>query len=292
MKAKKKRISVFGISVGALLAFYTLVMLGIFLWAINASLKSSETFDFDTVGITREFAFGNYVKAFFLGFDKEIPYGAGLRHVYAEEMFFNSLLYSAGGALCQAFCTCTVAYLITKYNNAFSKIMHNIIIVTMILPIVGALPSQIQIMDFLHLRNTVVGMWIMKFGFTNMYYLIFYGVFKRLSWGYAESAFIDGASHFQVYFRIMLPLVSSLFGVAFLMFFIEYWNDYQNPMIFLETRPVLSYGLYEFFQSYAQDLSTPVVKIAGGIIVLIPLVALFLIFRNKLMGNLTEGGLK
>ena len=86
-----------------------------------------------------------------------------------------------GSALCQTACTCITAYLITKYDNAFSKFMHNVIIVTMILPIVGATPSLIQVTDFLRIRNTFVGNYLMKFGFTNTYYLIFYGAFKSLA---------------------------------------------------------------------------------------------------------------
>ncbi len=289
---KPKRLSPYGAVVGSLLGVYVASIIIMFLWAINSSLKTVESFDFDTVGVTKDFAFNNYVAAFFNGFKKEVPSGDATRWVYIEEMFRNSLLYAGGGALCQTWCTCLVAYLTAKYDNPFSRLLHNIIIITMILPIVGALPSQVQIMDFLHLRNTMIGAWIMKFGFTNIYYLIFYGAFKGISWGYAEAAIIDGANHFQVFFKVMLPLVKSLMGVVFLVFFIEYWNDYQVPMLFLEDKPVLSLGLFEFFKSYDQELSTPVVKIAGGVIVLMPLLVLFLMFKDKLMGNLTEGGIK
>ncbi len=289
---KKRKISPFGAVVGTLLGVYVLSILLMCFWALNSSLKTVDSFDMDTVGLTKDFAFENYITAFLYGFSKDVPRGSTIYTVYIEEMFLNSLLYAGGGALCQTICTCIVAYLTARYNNKFSRILHNVIIITMILPIVGALPSQVQIMDALHLRNTMIGAWIMKFGFTNIYYLIFYGAFKNMSSGYAEAALIDGANHFQIFFRIMLPLVKSLFGVVFLMFFIEYWNDYQVPMLFLENQPTLSLGLFEFFKSYDQMLSTPVVKIAGGVIVLVPLLLLFMVFKNKLMGNLTDGGIK
>ena len=290
---KKRKFSPFGIVVGSILGIYTLAIIMLFLWAINSSLKTVDQFDFDTTGLTKTFHFDNYRYAFYLGFNKTVLTASGiLKPVYIEHMFVYSLLYSMGSALCQTACTCITAYLITKYDNPFSKFMHNVIIVTMILPIVGATPSLIQVTDFLRIRNTFFGNYMMKFGFTNTYYLIFYGAFKSLSWGYAEAALIDGAGHFQIFFRIMLPLVSTLFGCVFLIFFIQYWNDYQTPMLFLEKTPVLAWGLFEFFKSYEQELSTPTVKIAGGIIVLLPLLALFMIFKKKLMGNLTEGGLK
>ncbi len=284
---KKRQLSVFNIVVFILLSIYAISIIAMFLWALNASFMNEDVFAVSSLQLNFDFEFSNYINAFFFGF--QISSAPG---VYIEHMFFNSLLYAMGGSFFQTLCTCIVAYLIAKYDTWFSRLMHNVIIFTLILPIVGALPSQIEIMRGLGILDTLPGMWIMKFGFTNTYYLIFYGAFKSLSWGYAEAAFIDGASHLQVFVKIMMPLVSSLFGVTFIIFFIQYWNDYQIPMLFWSSSPVLAWGLFEFFQSYENILSTTVVKIAGGVIVLIPLLVLFAIFRNKLMGNLTEGGLK
>ncbi len=290
--ARKNKISAFSVIVGILLGFYVFSILFLFLWALLNSLKTAEEFDFGTLSFPGSLNFNNYIVAFFQGFSKQVASGETMRYVYIEEMFLYSILYAGGGALCQVTATCIAAYLTAKYRNVFSRFMHGVIIITMILPIVGALPSQIQIFDALGLRGSFLGVYVMKFGFTNIYYLIFYGAFRSMPDGYAEAARIDGANHFQVFFRIMLPLVSTLCGVVFLIFFIEYWNDYQTPMIFLDNNPVLAWGLYEFFKSYDQALSTPTVKIAGGIIVLLPLLVLFLVFKKKLMGNLTEGGIK
>lgn len=291
---KKQKFSVFGVTVGIFLGIYTISIVAMFLWAINVSLLTIDTFDFDTLSLTKDWAFENYTYAYFKGFASDVESGATIRPVYIEEMFLNSILYAGGGALCQVAGTCLTAYLIARYDNKFSRFMHSVIIVTMILPIVGALPSQIKVFDALQMRNTFVGAWFMKFSFTNTYYLIFYGAFKSMSWGYAEAAYIDGANHFQIFFKIMLPLVSTLCGVTFIIFFITYWNDYQTPMLFLEQNPVLAFGLYDVFnggKQYAVGM-TPVVQITCGVIVLIPLLILFMIFKNKLMGNLTEGGLK
>lgn len=286
---KKSRVTPYSLVFGVFLGIYTLAIIFMFAWAIGASLKSSAGYAADPVWFNTELLFENYLTAFLNGFDMIID---GVRHVFIEEMFLNSIIFSAGGAFCQTFCTSVVAYLIAKYDCRFSRFMHNVIIVTMILPIVGALPSQIQIMDMMHLRNSFIGTFVMRYGFTNVYYLVFYAAYKKISWTYAESALIDGANHFQIFYRIMMPLTSSLFKTTFIIMFITYWNDYQTPMLFLENKPVLAWGLYEFFHSYSNQLASGTVKIAGGIIVLIPLVLLFIVFRNKLMNNETEGGIK
>ena len=119
---KRKKFSLFGLVVGCILGIYTLAMITLFLWAINSSLKTVEQFDFDTIGLSKTFHFDNYRYAFYLGFSKTVLTNAGtLKDMYIEHMFVFSLLYSFGSAFCQTACTCITAYLITKYNNKFSK---------------------------------------------------------------------------------------------------------------------------------------------------------------------------
>ena len=121
-----------------------------------------------------------------------------------------------------------------------------------------------------------------------------YASFKVLPKDYAESAFIDGASEFRVFWNIMLPLVSTMLGAVFLLYFISYWNDYQVPMVFLPSMPTAALALANYtsgkgIEAAAAGIS---VQIAGGVLVFIPVFAVFLVFRKKLMGNLTEGGIK
>jgi ABC-type glycerol-3-phosphate transport system permease component len=212
-------------------------------------------------------------------------------------MLMTSLAYAGGSALFQTACTVVAAYCTAKYRGAISDFTFNLVLVTIALPIVGGLASMLQVVEELNLYNTMVGMWIMKFGFNSMYYFIFYAAFKSLSWEYAESAFVDGASHFTVFFRIMLPLVMGLTGTVFLLLFIGYWNDFETPYVFMEV-PTLAIGLYAVLNGWsvdykgdAADLTVPQ-QIVAGLIVFLPIFVVFLVFRNKIMGNLTEGGIK
>jgi ABC-type glycerol-3-phosphate transport system permease component len=90
----------------------------------------------------------------------------------------------------------------------------------------------------------------------------------------------------------MFPLAATLFGTVFLLFFISYWNDYQVPLMFLRNLPTLALGLYGFMLHDHSEFATPTAKIAAGVCVFIPVFAVFVAFRNKIMGNLTEGGIK
>lgn len=291
MLKSKKKTSVYEIIIGCILLLYCIVFVAIFVWAFCTSLKTDDEFIQNPSGLLSSFNISNYFEVF-----NKISYNVktseGLFPKYYESMLLYSVLYAGGSALVQVFCTAVVAYCTAKYDNVFSKIIHYVVIVTLILPIVGNTPSLISVMKALGLYNSLVGAWIMKFCFNNMYYLIFYAAFKGLSWSYAESAFLDGASHYTVFFKIMLPLMMKLVGTVFLLLFISYWNDYQTPMFYLPDFRTASYGLFVIYTSTEGNLAFPPMKIAGGVIVFLPIFILFLVFRNKIMGNLTEGGIK
>lgn len=288
---RKWRFTPFNIIVFLVLVLYCAILFGLFIWAISASLKTSDQFFTDALGFAPGFAIGNYELAIRY-FTVNVTTANGIYGYDFWSQLLNSLLYAGGCALFQVFCTSLVAYLTSKYKCKFSSLLHGLVIVTLALPIVGNMASMLQVTQAMGTYDTLIGMWIMKFGFNNMYYLIFYAAFSRISWEYAEAAFVDGASHYTVYFRIMFPVMLPLMGTVFLMFFIQYWNDYQTPMVYLPSQPTIAYGLYRFMWSNETEISFAPIKIAGGVLVFLPVFIVFMIFREKLMGNLTAGGIK
>lgn len=287
---RKKR-SAFEIILCVFLSLFSLFLIVLFVWAILTSFKTMDGYDMNKLSFPSPFTFDNYINVI-NGMGVNVTSVSGTKKVYMETMALNSVLYAGGCALANTFCTATVAYCTSKYKGTAASIVHNAVIISLILPIVGSLPATLEMAYNLNLVNHLYGMYVLKFSFNNMYYLIFYAFFSSMSWGYAESAFIDGASHFEVYFRIMLPLAIKLFLTIFLLLFISYWNDYQTPLLFLKNMPTLALGLFAFMNVDTSEVATPTAKIAAGVIVFLPIFALFVAFRNKIMGNLTEGGLK
>lgn len=283
--------SVFEIVMFVFLALFSLSLIMLFVWAILTSFKTMDGYDINKLSFPSPFTFDNY-KNVINGMGVNITDINGTKKVYMETMALNSVLYAGGCALANTFCTAVVAYCTSKYKGTAATIIHNTVIITLALPIVGSLPATLEMAYNLKLVNQLYGMYILKFSFNNMYYLIFYAFFSSISWGYAESAFIDGASHFNVFFRIMFPLAIKLFFTIFLLFFISYWNDYQTPLLFLKNMPTLALGLFAFMNVNTTEIATPTAKIAAGVVVFLPIFILFVIFRNKIMGNLTEGGIK
>mgnify|MGYP000548753867 CR=1 FL=1 len=292
----KRKLSLFESVVMVLLILYGVAVIGLLLWGFISSFRNDQAVVQRPWAIFQDLTLDNYSDVF--NNFKTFKYvDGGTQTVYFEEMFLNSLLYAGGGALMQTLCTAIVAYLTAKYDNTCSKIVHYTVIVTLTLPIVGNLASMLQVTKSLKLFDSIVGSWIMKFGFNNIYYLIFYAFFKKISWEYAESAFLDGGSHYTVFFRIMLPLAMPLMATVFLLNFIQYWNDFETPYMFLPNHTTAGIMLYMSIigggGSWAgEGVIALTSQLAAAFLVFLPIFVLFLVFRNKIMGNLSEGGIK
>lgn len=324
---QKRKFSPFFCVIAVLLVLSTSFMFILFLMAINTSLKQEFDVTNNKIGLPNlEFwnydldnpgnIFGNYIYAFKrLYVYKEKGYIIGLfsqtevsKPIQGDLLssVFYTILYALVGALVAAFVPMFMGYLCAKYRNKCSAIIYAVVLFVMATPIVGNTASMLNLMMSLRLYNTFIGNWLTKAGFTNMYFLIYYAFFSSLSASFDEAAEIDGASQLSVMFRICMPLAGSIFWTITLMLFVAFWNDYTTPMLYLPSKPTLSYLIYyrtTYEQSgkvWVESLQTSVQcnfasygrKMAVLMVFAIPIIVIFGIFNKQLMTNLTMGGVK
>ena len=288
--------SVFIIAIGVILTILAVTFVILFLWGVFTSLKSRSDFRVNMIGLPKgwfwEWEWENYpyvLENFFLILvDSE---GNKLKFTIEFQLLYT-LLYAVVGALLKALVPCLVAYVAQKWDNLCSKVIYTAVIVTMIVPIIGSNASMMVLMKQLRLYDTFVGIWLMQASFTGFYFLVYYGVFKGMAKEYSEAATIDGANEYTVLFSIMLPLVKSTFATVFLIMFIELWNDYQTPLLWLPMHPTLAYGVFNMSRSTENGLSSKPMRMTCCMITALPILILFIAFRNQIMGNLTMGGVK
>lgn len=275
-----------------LLVIYSLCLILPITWGIMQSLQDGDGL-FEPIPWPLDFKFSNFSEAFTKFFVPVVDKTTG-ETVYPTmiHMFTYSIIYAVGSALFATFVPCLVGYLTARYNYFFSKIVNTFVIIAIALPIVGSLPSEIQMAQNLGLYNTLYGIWIMKGHFLSIYYLIFYARFKTIPASFEEAARIDGANQLKIFTRIMLPLAKDLFLTVFLLQFIAFWNDYYTPLMYMPSYPTIAYGMWYYNASTDNAITSIPMKIAGCMLMLIPILVLFLVFSNRLMSNLTEGGEK
>ncbi len=206
-------------------------------------------------------------------------------------MLANTLLQSGLGALLQTMVPCIMAYAVAKYKFFYSKIVYAVVIFTMIMPVVGNQPSEITMLRNLGVYDTYWGFALQKFNFVGMYFLVFYAFFDNFPNAYLEAAEIDGASQFMCMVRIVLPLAIKLISTVFVIQFVHFWNDYNTSFLYMPTKTTLAYGVW-FWNTNNQTLKSTVTRVASSMLLAIPILIAFIIFRDKLMGNMTMGGIK
>jgi ABC-type glycerol-3-phosphate transport system permease component len=274
-----------------LLTTYSISFLMPLFWALMTSFKEEIEFMLDKFAMPSNFNLANYYTAF-RTMRVPISFAGGTAYVYTWEMIYNSLCYTILCTITHTLTPCITAYAVARFNFKFGKIIYSIVIVTMILPVIGNLASEIQVSKFLGFYDSLFGLAIMKGHFLGINFLIFYAAFKGIPKDYSEAAEIDGASQWKIMTQIMFPIVKSTISAVALLSFITYWNDYTTPMIYLPSRPTIAYGLYYFNQTTTNEANFVTVRIAASMLVSIPILIVFLLFKNRLMGNVAVGGIK
>lgn len=291
MKKLKNNFSAILVVAAVLLIIYFIILCFVSVWALYTSFKSNLDFLGNKLGLPEKIKWSNFATALEY-YMVEINDGENINNVYIETMFLYSVLYAGGSAFASAFVSCVVAYVTQKFNFRFNKVIYGIVIVTMTLPIVGNLPSELQLLRTLGLYDHIWGMWICKANFLGMYYLVFFAAFSALSSALFEAAYMDGASELRVMFEIALPLVKNVFFTIFLIKFVEFWNDYTVTITYMPSIPTIAFGLYEYSMSAKPAINNTPMRLAACFVVIIPLLVVFLIFKDRFMGNISMGGVK
>lgn len=303
------------IIVGVICAVLCVYVISIFIpliWGLITSLKSFRDFDINgnVLGLPNpdvsadEIRLANYgIILDKFNFTTRVPFYVGDRLVTHEAMVnlwkcvLNTLLYSGIACVMLSVVPAVVAYVCAKYDFAFMKFLYGYVVVTMIIPLVGTYASEISLLRNLGIYDTTLGFILQKCSFSGMYFLVFFAFFKGLPDAYMEAMDIDGASQFTILIRLVLPLASKMIFSVMLIQFVIYWNDYQMAIMYMPTHPTLAYGIYHLtlesesgeFALYAKRVP---VKVAGAMLLAVPILVLYVILKDKLMGNMSMGGLK
>lgn len=293
LKNKKVNVPLFEIISFLFLFAYALSLVLPLIWSFLTSFKGRIEYRLNPVGWPKawEFLYDDVLAQFRAPITKN--------NITTEDgatlaiMLTNSLWYSLGTAFVSTTVSFLVGYVVARFRFKFCNAIYTVIILQMIIPTVGTLPSEIALAQSLGLYNTVYGMLFMKSYVTGLYFLSFYATLRVIPKDYVEAAYLDGAGNFKVMLNIMLPMAAGVFWTVLLLNFINYWNDYQTPMIYMPGYPTLAYGLYYLCNvpRNTVDSSIPA-QMAGCMVMAIPLLILFLSCQKKLLNNVSLGGLK
>ncbi|MFW6029941.1 MAG: carbohydrate ABC transporter permease [Halanaerobiales bacterium] len=184
------------------------------------------------------------------------------------------------------------SYSISRTRIKFKKVYLIILLSITLLPPITIINPIYLLMRSLNLLNTYLGLAIVNIVFALPLAVWFLSsFFDTIPEELEESALIDGATIFQAFYKIILPLVApGIFTVSILVF-IAAWNQYLFAQILnpLKIRRTITVGI----TLYQTDYTVPWGTIsAASIIVTVPLIVLVLILQRKIISGLLEGGVK
>lgn len=262
------------------LLVWALIILYPILWTVLGSFKDNQELYSNPWGIAKVWHPENYLKAW-----TEAEIGS---------YFFNSVLVTAFSVFFGIFLSALAAYIVDRFQNWATKLIFALFTVSMMLPVVLSLVPKFLIIKSAGLINTRLSLILIyvasgiPFGvFTLRTY------FSSLPKDFEESAYLDGAGYFTIFFRIVAPLVSAGMSVVAVFLFLRSWNEVYHAMIMLTdtskyTIPVGMIRLIEV-QQYSVEYG-PI--LAGVVIAIIPILIFFLLAQKKLVAGITAGGLK
>lgn len=281
MKRKSPGEIILHLMVSMLFMVVALSYIYILVWALIAGAKTHTEIVMDPFSLPEVWHWEHYLEVFE---SFEINGQGFLR------MFWNSTWFSVVGSLALQFTAITLAYGCTKYHFRGSGFIYTLTLLVITLPIYGNSGAVYKLYASLGLIDSYAQVITSASGI-NLMFLYYVAFFKNLSWTYAEAAMMDGAGHFQIYFRVMLPQAKAIFGALFLTQWIGNWNSYEAPLVYLPNLPTLPVGIYQFNMEMMYRARLDIL-FAACVIIVIPALVLFIVFNKTITSNVSVGGIK
>lgn len=297
LKSRRERAGAIGILTRILLIIYVIGLLVPMVWSLVTSFTEVNSyFDFYVDNIFKDGPVFRMTLENYQAAEKYMNITTTTTSITYNivGLYIHSLLYATICAGTWVIVTMVVSYLVARFSFRFSRILYQFVLITMCIPVVGALASELRMLQNLGIYDTWFSMAVLKFNFLGVYFLTFVAMFRSIPKEYTEAAKIDGASNLYIMLRVIFPQALNMTVTVFLLNFITYWNDYKTAMLYLPSYPVATYGVYYFMNTpMGSGVTSQVpVQVAGAILMTLPILIVFIVFNKRLRGGVYVGGIK
>lgn len=262
---------------------YTILLIGAIaavlplLVVLIGSFKSNE--EFLTTGVLalpQQLDFSNYVTAFVNG-----QMLTGFKNT-----FFIFIVSMVGKLTLGSM----FAYAMNRFDFRYKKLILTLFMTAMLIPGITSQVATFQIIESMGLFNTIWSVIVLNLGTDVISIYIFMQYLDEIPVSLDESAYLDGASHFQIFWKIILPNLKAPIVTMLIISGVGVYNDFYNPFLYMPARElkVISTALFAFKGPYGTNW--PVI-LAGVMIVIVPILILF-VSLQKYIYNGVAGSVK
>lgn len=262
----------------SLLIILTLFMLGPFLWLISTALKSGgeNIFQYPPKLIPEKITFMNFVKVM-----DTFPFWRYL---------FNSIVVTVLTVVFNVLFCSLAAYPLARMNFKGKKVIFVLILATMMIPFqLLMVPIYVMALN-LGLDNTYAGM-VLPHITTAFGVFLMRQAFSVIPYDLDESARMDGAGSFKIWFKILMPLVKPSILTLTIFTFITAWGDFLWPLIVVGDQDMftLPLGLNMLSGTFTSDWR---LIAAGALISMAPIIIFFLFLQRQFISGVMNGAVK
>lgn len=262
----------------AILVVWALVVLGPLIDMLLLSFKDLSGIISNPLGLPTQWNISNYAQAWIQG--DLLTY------------LVNTAIVSVVSVAAILFLSSMAAYAIARFQFPGNQLVYLFFLSGLALPIqMIAVPLFILMRD-LGLVDNVASV-ILIYASSGMSFSVFLLVnfIRHVPQDLEEAALLDGASYFQIYWRIILPLIRPSLGTVGLLNFISAWNGFFFPLILLSNpdQMTVAVGVLSFVGQYATQWN---LLLPALVIVTLPTVIVFIIVSQQFIRNMTAGAIK
>lgn len=262
---------------------YTILLIGAIaavlplLVVLIGSFKSNEEFlTSGVLALPQQLDFSNYVTAFVNG-----QMLTGFKNT-----FFIFIVSMVGKLTLGSM----FAYAMNRFDFRYKKLILTLFMTAMLIPGITSQVATFQIIESMGLFNTIWSVIVLNLGTDVISIYIFMQYLDEIPVSLDESAYLDGASHFQIFWKIILPNLKAPIVTMLIISGVGVYNDFYNPFLYMPARElkVISTALFAFKGPYGTNW--PVI-LAGVMIVIVPILILF-VSLQKYIYNGVAGSVK
>jgi N-acetylglucosamine transport system permease protein len=266
------------------LGVWAIIVIFPMLWAIMTAFKTDQEIFFSPWALPATPILDNFARAW--------------TTARLGEYFVNTLIIVIPSLFLTLLLSSMAAYVLARFEFRGQAFITNLFLVGMIFPLFLALVPLYFVTQQLKLFDTYQGLILVYVAFSLSFTIFFLiSFFRSLPRELGEAALIDGASQYDIFFRVYLPLAKPGLITMGIFNFLGQWNQYILPNTLMitnetgNTHYVLSQGLYylQAKQFYGSDWSG---LFAAVTIVMIPTLLVYLIFNDRIEKGMTAGAVK
>lgn len=279
-KKAKARKKVLGTVTYILLAFWAVVVLFPFYWMVLTSLKSYGAYNSEYIPkfFTLSPTLQNYVDAF-----TAVPLG---------KYFVNTMIFTLVTTALMLVVIVLAAFAFARLEFRGKNIAFLIFLSLMMIPNELVIITNFVTITNLNMRNTFPGLILPSV--TSVFYIyLLKENFEQIPDSLYYAAKVDGTSDWKYLWKVMIPMSRPTIITVTILKVIECWNSYIWPRLITddENYYLVSNGIQEIRENGFGRENIPAMM-AAVVVISVPLVVLFLIFRKKIMAGVSRGGTK